>query len=323
MTSLIERQFRHGPLRAYDVKNPASASDAFQQAFFAWCRRQAPEGFTRLTWKPVLFDAAAVHDYTAHCDGSLTNEDDPCPLFFGVEVPDDWVYRLAPVVPQLRAAHPDLLRTVMTAITVAGAQTAWIRGPDWFMYEFSCWYWDGDESITDEDAAELMEERFDNQETLRRFLPSAVRPIIEPEDLRRQFKVVGGRPRYSGGLSPHALRVLRPRLRGFPRRVCTALLELQALTSSHRKRDLFHLKYLTNPVYAACTLVHEWNEWTEEILDIHYDHESSAGDGTTYLGFSPLAFTSKAIRTQYADLSLAIQILKCLDTLLSLVSESI
>jgi PRTRC genetic system protein F len=320
VTALVERQFRYGPLRAYDVKNPASAADAFQQAFFAWYRRQTPQKFQRLTFAPVLFDSAAVLEYTERCDGSQTNEDDPASLFFGVELPEDHVYAMAPVADQLRAAHPLLLRTVMSAIFTAGAQSIWIRAPDWFMYEFSCWYWDGNESITDEEATELMKDRFDDPEALKRFLPSSVRPIIHPDDMSPEFRVVKRRATCSTYLSPADLRVLRNRLTGLSRRVCTALLELHALMSAHRKREVLHMKYSTNPVYAPCTLVYQWNGWTEELLDVHYDNAGNSGDGTTYLGFSPLASTSKAIRTQYADWSHALGVLACLDTLLSLVS---
>ncbi|MDQ7980338.1 PRTRC system protein F [Paraburkholderia sp. SARCC-3016] len=320
VTALVERQFRYGPLRAYDVKNPTSAADAFQQAFFAWYRRQVPATFQRLTFAPVLFDSAAVLEYTEHCDSSQTSADDPTPLFFGIELPDDHVYAMAPVADQLRAAHPLLLRTVISAIFRAGAQTMWIRAPDWFMYEFSCWYWDGDESITDKDAAELLKDRFDDGEALARFLPSSVRPVIQPDDMSPEFRVVRCRPQYADYLSPSGLRALRNRLTGLPRRVCTALLALEALMPTHRKRDILHISYFTNPVYAPCTLVYQWNGWTEELLDIHYDNAGNSGDGTTYLGFSPLASTSKAIRTQYTDWAHALRVLACLDTLLSLVS---
>jgi PRTRC genetic system protein F len=174
------------------------------------------------------------------------------------------------------------------------------------MYEFSCWYWDGNESITDGEATELMKDRFDDPEALKRFLPSSVRPVIHPDDMSPEFRVVKRRATCRTYLSPADLRVLRNRLTGLSRRVCTALLELHALMSAHRKREVLHMKYSTNPVYAPCTLVYQWNGWTEELLDVHYDNAGNSGDGTTYLGFSPLASTSQAIRTQYADWSHAL-----------------
>jgi hypothetical protein len=38
--AVVLEQFRHGPLLAADIEAPVSPVDAFQQAFFAWARRQ-------------------------------------------------------------------------------------------------------------------------------------------------------------------------------------------------------------------------------------------------------------------------------------------
>ncbi|WP_243772233.1 PRTRC system protein F [Burkholderia anthina] len=142
LSDLVLKHFQYGPLLAGDVHDPADAGDAFQQAFHAWTRRQYGR-LSRLRFTPHLFDAHAVRDVLDGL-GNGNNDDDPTPLFFGFGLEDEWVYSLEGAIETLRSAHPLLFRTVMGALYRASARTMFIRLPDWFMYEFSCWYWDGD-----------------------------------------------------------------------------------------------------------------------------------------------------------------------------------
>ncbi len=321
LSDLVLKHFQYGPLRAADVNDPADAGDAFQQAFFAWGRRQYGK-LSRLKFEPALYDAHAVRDVLDML-GNDSNDDDPTPLFFGMSLEDEGVYALGDAANTLRSTHPQLLRTVMSVIAHASARTMFVRMPDWFMYEFSCWYWDGDESISDQDADDLLRDRFgDDSESREEYLPSVVRPQLCPDDACSSV-YVDGRWRGQRILTGPQLRALRNRSKGMPRRVCTEVLALMELMRASRRRDLFDVAYSTNPVYAMCSLVMERNQFVWDLLDHHFDGEAQCGDATTYSGFSRLASSAKAIRRQYADMALAFRILTHLDRLLALVSHPI
>ena len=319
LSDLVLKHFQYGPLRAGDVHDPADAGDAFQQAFHAWTQRQYGR-LSRLRFTPHLFDAHAVRDVLDGL-GNGNNNDDPTPLFLGFGLEDEWVYSLEGAIETLRSVHPLLFRTVMAALYRASARTMFIRLPDWFMYEFSCWYWDGDPDISDKDADEMLKERFhDDTETRNAYLPSVVRPQLCPDDAD-PCVFDGGKWRERRALTDPELLRLRARSRGMPRRVCTEVLKLRALMRRSRTRDLLHVSYNANPVYALCSVIVEDNQFVGDLLDCHFDNEAQSGDATTYSGFSRLASTPKAIRRQYADLALAFRILTHLDRLLALVSH--
>lgn len=319
LSDLVLKHFQFGPLRAGDVNDPADAGDAFQQAFHAWTRRQYGN-FSRLRFTPHLFDANAVRDVLDGL-GNGNNDDDPTPLFFGFGLEDEWVYSLEGAIETLRSAHPLLFRTVMAALYRASARTMFIRLPDWFMYEFSCWYWDGDPRISDKDADEALKERFEGDtETRSAYLPSVVRPQLCPDDAD-PCVYRGGKWRDRRVMTEPELLRLRARSRGMPRRVCTEVLNLRTLMRRSRTRNLFHVSYDANPVYGICSVIVEDNAFVGDLLDNHFDGAAQCGDATTYTGFSRLASTPKAIRRQYADLALAFRILTHLDRLLALVSQ--
>ena len=319
LSDLVLKHFQYGPLRAGDVHDPADAGDAFQQAFHAWTQRQYGR-LCRLRFTPLLFDAHAVRDVLDGLSNG-NNDDDPTPLFFGFGLEEEWVYSLEGAIETLRSAHPLLFRTVMAALYRASTRTMFIRLPDWFMHEFSCWYWDGDPNISDEDADEALKERFeDDTETRSAYLPSVVRPQLCPDDAD-PCAFSGGKWRERRTLTDPDLLRLRARSRGIPRRVCTELLKLRALMRRSRTRDLFHVSYTANPVYALCSVIVGDNQFVGDLLDCHFDNEGQSGDATTYSGFSRLASTAKDIRRQYTDLALAFRILTHLDRLLALVSQ--
>jgi PRTRC genetic system protein F len=82
-------------------------------------------------------------------------------------------------------------------------------------------------------------------------------------------------------------------------------------------RDLFGCEYRPRCAYASATLTVENDTRVGEVLDSHYEYLASAGDGTTYLGFTPLASTPDAIRKQYADWSQGLSILGQLDRVIA------
>ncbi|MFL9876477.1 PRTRC system protein F [Paraburkholderia megapolitana] len=322
VSDMVGQHFRYGPLRAYDVRQPTGAADAFRQAFYAWYARQTPKQFKRLTFRPALFDSHALQEHLHHC-GTGDNNGDPSPLFFGIELPEEWVFTMARAATQLREAHPLLLDAVLSAIGKASARTVFLRLPDWFMYEFSCWFWDGDESISDQDADEMLKERFgEDNETRAAYLPSVVRGDLLPDGTEPRSLMHGTILRRQT-LRPVDLTRLRPCLSGMPRRVCTVLLRLDQLLRKSRTRDLFHVQYQTNPVYSAASLVMRDCRWIGELLDTHFENESNMGEATTYQGFSAFATHPNDIRRQYNDWSLGLQVLACLDLLLTLVSEPV
>ncbi len=319
-SKLVLAHFRYGPLRAADVCNPGDELDAFGQAFFAWVGRQK-KPFSRLTVKPRILDANAVDANLEHVcldqDFVATS-----PLYLGFHLPDENVFELAPHAHDLRAAHPLLFRTVVRAIEMASCRTVMIRSPEWFLGEFASWFWDGDPDASDDDARESLKERFgESEEEFAAYLPSVARPQLCPDDaITARWR--GGRWRPEAVLSSAQLRELRPRLRGKVRRVCTELLALSALMRRSRTRDLLRGEPAVLPLFSAASVVMSSDEQhVGAILDGTVESAYQGGDHCEFAAFSPFSLKAAEIRRQYADWSLAFQIMTRLDRLLSLVTS--
>jgi PRTRC genetic system protein F len=322
-TSLNEialAHFIHGPLRAADVKNPTSAADAFQQAFFAWVRRQMPRKYRRLCFSPCLFDLNAVHDVVEY-QYERHDLESKAPIFLAFEMPEERLFEMRPYVARLRAVHPLLLPTAINLVDRASYHTLFIRTPGWFLQEYACWNWDGDENASDEDAQGSIDAMRGWGPECERYLPSAVKPDLYPDELRTPARVTGRRRRDST-LSESELLELRRSSTGSTRTLCTELLALDSLVRRCGKRNVTHCVYSAHPVYSACTLVVDANERVSEILDDLFESESQGGEATTYNGFSPFASTAHEIRQQYADWALTFKILYHLDRVLSLITAT-
>ncbi|HKR46632.1 MAG TPA: PRTRC system protein F [Paraburkholderia sp.] len=320
LSALILAQFRYGPLRAADVCDPNDELDAFAQAFFAWIGRQK-KPYSRLTVRPLILDANAVDTALEHV---CLDQDfvAASPLYLGFNLPDENVFELAPHVDALRAAHPLLLRTVLRTIDLASFRTVMIRSPEWFLSEFASWFWDGDPDSSDEDALTHLKERFgEDEEEIAAYLPSAARQQLCPEDaLTVSWRK--GKWRRMQMLSPVQLQALRPRLRGKARKVCTELLSLNKLMRRSRTNDLLRGEPALMPMFSACSIVMSSDqERIGQIIDGTIESAYQSGDHTEFAALSPLSIKATAIRRQYADWSLAFQIMNHLDRLLSLVTS--
>jgi PRTRC genetic system protein F len=319
-SALILAHFRYGPLRASDVRDPRDELDAFAQAFFAWVGRQK-KPYARLTVRPLILDANAVDTTLEHVclDSDFVAAS---PLYLGFHLPDENVFELKHHVEALRTAHPLLLRTVLRTIDRASYRTVMIRSPEWFLNEFASWFWDGDPESSDEDALELLKERFgEDEEDMAAYLPSVARPQLCPDDaLTVSWRK--NRWRRMQMLSPTQVRALRPRLRGKVRKVCTELLKLSALMRKSRTNDLLRGEPALMPMFSACSFVMSGDEERiGQIIDGTMESAYQSGDHTEFAALSPLSIKAADIRRQYADWSLAFQIMNHLDTLLSLVTS--
>ncbi|MEQ0776555.1 PRTRC system protein F [Paraburkholderia tropica] len=320
MSALILAHFRYGPLRAADVHEPSDELNAFSQAFFAWVARQKGE-FSRLTVRPVLLDANAVGTTLEHV---CLDKDfiAASPLYLGFCLPDENLFEMASHVEALRSAHPLLLRTVLNVIDEASYRTVMVRSPQWFLGEFAAWFWDGDPDASDEDAMEALRERFGADDSdIAAYLPSTARPLICPDDAM-PVSWRDGKWRRRPMLSPTQIRSLRPRLRGKARRVCTELLALGSLMRKSRTRDLLRGEPSIMPLFSAVSFVASGDEtYVGQILDGTIESAYQGGDHCEFAAFSPLSTKAGDIRRQYADWSLAFQIMTHLDRLLSLVTS--
>lgn len=320
VSRLVLAHFRYGPLRAADVHEPRDELDAFAQAFFAWVERQK-KPFMRLTVRPMLLDANSVDSQLEHL--CLDEEFVPrSPLYLGFNLPDENLFELAPHVEALRATHPLLLRTILRTAELASYRTVMIRSPEWFLGEFACWFWDGDAQASDEDVRKELKERFgEAEDDIAAYLPSVAGPQLCPDDaITASWRK--GKWRRNLLLSTSELRALRPRTRGNVRKVCTELLALGSLLRKSRTRDLLRGQLTPFPLFSAASIVMSRDQQhVGEILDGTIECAYQGGDHSEFAAFSPFSIKAGEIRRQYADWSLAFQIMTHLDRLLSLVTS--
>ncbi len=318
--AVVLEQFRHGPLLAADVEAPVSPVDAFQQAFFAWARRQLPAPLRHMSFGLDLCDTNAVTDAIQHQYDH--DEFKPrTPLHLGVKCSDEWVHQVGDLAEPLRRAHPLLLHTIFETVDRVSGKTVLIRTPGWFLCEASCMHWEGDESATDEDVREWLQEmNGDDSDVIDRYLPSVLRPLLCPDEIRVPAKVEGRRSR-SSTLSDNELRELRKASPAMVARVCVELLALKHLLRKAGKSGCLSDGYDAQPIYSGCTLLLAHNERTGELLDDHMENAFQAGEATEYSRFITFSNTRQGIREQYTQWSLGLRMLHHLDRLLALVVD--
>ncbi len=311
-------QFRHGPLRAADVDDPASPVDAFQQAFYAWVQRQIRQPLRFISLGLDLCDTNAVMDIIQH---QYEHDDFKAtgPLHLGVKLENEWVHEVGALAQPLRDAHPLLLHTLFNLVDRVSGKTVLIRTPGWFLCEAACRHWEGDESATDEGVSEWMMDFYgDDKETVDLYLPSVLRPQLCPDEIRIPAKVPGRRAR-TQVLSENELRRLQTGSTPLVTRVCVELAALHRLLRRAGNRPLLDDGYDARPMYSGCTFVLENNERISETLDDYMNGEYQGGEATEYSRFLTFSNQKLGIRAQYAQWGLALQMLGHLDRLLALV----
>jgi len=318
LEAVVLEQFRHGPLRAADVDNPASPVDAFQQAFYAWVQRQIRQPLRFISLGLDLCDTNAVMDIIQH---QYEHDDFKAtgPLHLGVKLENEWVHEVGALAQPLREAHPLLLHTLFNLVDRVSGKTVLIRTPGWFLCEAACRHWEGDESATDDDVSEWMMDFYGNdKEVVDRFLPSVLRPQLCPDEIRTPAKVPGRRSR-NQVLSENELRRLQTGATPLVTQVCVELAALHRLLRRAGNRPLLNEGYDARPMYSGCTFVLENNERISETLDDYMNGEYQGGEATEYSCFLTFSDQKQGIRAQYAQWSLALQMLGHLDRLLALV----
>lgn len=320
LAAQAHRHFEAGVLRASDVKDYSGAGDAVAQALFAWVTRQSGS-LRRLCFKPALFDVEAVREQTTYHEGD-TDFDASSALYLGIETPEDYIYVMENRAAQLHAAHPRLLASALILINRASFRTLIMRTPDDFLGLFAQWHWDGDPHTTDEDAAELLAERFgDDVNEISHFLPSVVRDELCPDSMViGRFDQRRSRWRTFNALGIQSLRQLAWRQTGWIRQLCAELEVLTLLLARAGDSQLFDWAFRPETVYAATSIAAYESGHVNDVLDTHYDYFSNGGDGSLFHGFVALANDPIAIRKQYADWSLGFSILRQVDRVAALIS---
>ncbi|SAK89307.1 hypothetical protein AWB82_06252 [Caballeronia glebae] len=317
VAGLISAQFNSGVLRPRDVPEFKGAGDALAHGFFAWAKRQMPR-LDCIGFDFVLCDLAAVQEVVQYQEDS-SDFNPTSPVYLGIEITEENIFEIGRRVAELRDVHPRLVSTAMVLINRAAGRTIWVRTPDEFLGEFASWFWDGDSQATDEEARETLTDRFGEDEAeIEHYLPSVVRPQLCPDDMdvyRWHAKSRRYLPQRALGVA--ALRRLQRFTSGRTRRICAELEKLSLMVQRVGNRSLFGCDYRPRCAYAAATLTVQNDQRVGEVLDSHYEYLASAGDGTTYLGFTPIAFIPDAIRQQYANWSQGLSILGQLDRVIA------
>ncbi|MBC8640759.1 PRTRC system protein F [Caballeronia sp. EK] len=317
VASLICAQFNSGVLRTRDVPGFKGAGDALANGFFAWAKRHTPRMHC-LGFNFVLCDVQVVLEAVQY-QGDRSDFNPTSPVYLGIETAEENIFEIGRRAAELRSVHPRLVSTALVLINRAAGRTMWVRTPDEFLGEFASWFWDGDPQATDKEAREMLTDRFGEDEAeIEHYLPSVVRPQLCPDDMdvcRWHAKSRRYLPQRALGVA--ALRRLQRFTSGRTRRICAELEKLSLMLQRVGNRDLFGCEYRPQCAYAAATLTVQNDSRVGEVLDSHYEHLASAGDGATYYGFTPLASTPEAIRNQYANWSQGLSILGQLDRVIA------
>jgi PRTRC genetic system protein F len=320
--TVVGDHFATGPLRAADVKSFSGAGDALAQALFAWITRECGS-MKRLLFRPYLLDTNSVQEQIQY-QMDASDFEPTSPLYLGIETPEEHVYVIEDRAAPLRKAHPRLLATALILINRASFRTLVMRTPDDFLSMFAQWNWDGDPWCDDEDAIDVLKDRYgDDPEEFQQFLPSVVRDDVCPPSMEvDRWNAKQQRWRNDPALGIEALRRLQWTESGWVRSLCVALERLTILLRQAGPRGLFDWSFRPEVIYAATSIAACDDTYTGDILDTHYEYFNSGGDGSLFHGFIALAQSPDAIRKQYADWSLGFSILRQVDRVTALLTRS-
>ena len=179
VAGLIAAQFNSGVLRPRDVPEFKGAGDALAHGFFAWAKRQYAAAWT--AWALTSCCATCRRCWTSSSiRRTAASSIRPRPLYLGIEITEESIFEIGRRAAELRNVHPRLVSTAMVLINRAAGRTMWVRTPDEFLGEFASWYWDGDSNATDEEAREMLTDRFgdDEAEIEHTSLPLYVRSFV-------------------------------------------------------------------------------------------------------------------------------------------------
>lgn len=319
--ALALSHFDAGALRACDVGTFLSPAQAMADAFLKFVKRHQGE-WNRLGFNFVLCDVEAIREQIQYaCDGG--DFEPTSSLYLGLEVVDEQLWQVDARADELRRAHPRLLSTVTTLLNRASGRTVWIRTPDEMLGMLAQWFWDGDPTASDEDVADELRDRFgEDDEEVAHYLPSTARAELCPADMDLgAWSVKRGRWVPDHALGVASLRRMRRFETGWVRRLCLELEQLTLLLRRAGRRCLFDFGVQPEAIYPACSVIYRDNDYIPELLDSHYEYFNAGGDGSTFLGFVPLAETHDEIRKQYADWALGLSILNSVDRVISLVTR--
>ncbi|KAI3602155.1 hypothetical protein D8I24_3456 (plasmid) [Cupriavidus necator H850] len=314
---LIRKQFETGVLAARDVQGATSAGDAFAQAMFTWLRRRMPK-CKRLNFSFALLDQAAAREQV---DQFGHDDDLHAPLYLAIELEQENVFEIGERADVMRRADPALLYTAIHLVDQAAGRSLYVRTPDDLADMFARWWWECDPTMSDEEAREFLSERFGGEDPdIERYLPSKVLPVLAPDDAVPAFARRDKTVRIQC-LQPAQLKVLLIRQRGMPRRICRALLNLQAVLSRTTRSRALKDSQWAEPAYSATTLCMWREHWVGEILGDHFECLNNAGDATMYQSLIPLQSTPRAIRRQFKQLADMMDVIAALDRVLTIISE--
>ncbi|AEA65847.1 PRTRC system protein F [Burkholderia gladioli] len=314
LAETVKMHFINGPLRPADVESPSGALDAFKQAFKAWLGRIGTET-QNVSYTPVLLEREAVVEMV-ECRCNDDESSLASPLYLALEMADEGLYTLARFAPAAQQVHPLLLSSVISILDQVSCRTGLIRTPGWFLYQFSRYHWEHNESATDEEALEWLREMYeDDQESIQRRLPSVVRPQIYPDEVRQPPKVKGRRSK-SIQLLERELAELQALAGGEMAKVCEELSTLSRLLRTAGKRFLLGDGIDGQPIYSLATVVIDENSLISELLDDHFNYAHQGGEETYFNCFIPFSTSSAAIAQQYRDLALGFRMLNHVDRLL-------
>jgi PRTRC genetic system protein F len=317
---LVRAQFATGVLRASDVSNPTGAGDAFAQAMFAWLRARTPE-CKRLSFGFSLIDIGAAKDQLMQFGWEDEIE---APLYLAIDMPGDDVYFIGEArASALRATHPHLLYTAMSLINTAGAKSLFLRTPEALLDLFARWHWDYDSTLADDkNAREFLAESCGMDEgDIERYLPSAVRPALAPDDVlppachgypaSSKLRAFGSRRLYE----------LSRAHNGWIKDLCIALADLNLILKRQGDSSAVAGSQWAEPAYSAATIAYSRSDYVTQVLDDLYDGLNCSGDATMFQCFIPIAGEPKAIRQQFKDLDGMLKIISALDRVLTLISD--
>ncbi len=317
---LARVQFATGVLRASDVVNPTGAGDAFAQAMFAWLAARMPT-CRRLNFSFSLLDIGAARDQLMQFGW---DDELDAPLYLAIHMPGDEVYFIGEArANALRSVHPHLLYTAMSLINLAGAKSLFLRTPEVLLDLFARWHWEYDCTLAnDDDAREFLKEQCGmDEDDIARYLPSAVRPELAPDEVLPSFCHAYPESRKLRAFGSRKLYELARSHQGWIKDLCVALAELNLAIKRQGGRSAVSGSQWAEPAYAAATIAYTQSDYVTQVLDDLYDGLNCNGDATMFQCFIPIADEPQAIRQQFKDLSGMLKIIAALDRVLTLISD--
>lgn len=295
-------------------KSARTASDILSQGMSRWFTQRTS------TLKYVKFDIAVTEAQNIHDRFGLNSGSTEGGLYLMFSCEDEEFYKFKPASIRLEAACPGLTGATIAAIERASYSTIHVRTGSELFDTFAHWNWDGDTEASEEEAREMLIDRFgEESKDIEDHLPSKAKKIFGMDIFNHKQKHIAEQKLTQLATAPR---------NSLAKRVAAEVIKLQSLTELCEKQKIRFPRMHdaedeeSETVFHGCCLLYEEHAHIVETYDTQINDLYNCGTGTHTVGFAALPMKGLDLLKFFNRVDTSLNLLTQLDKVIGLIATS-